>query len=69
MTINKKKRGRKATCPTCKGNHTHRKGVRHTTTLGDRELRYCTDCDRKFTLQRKGRILGTAAAKTAPKPI
>lgn len=55
MTINKRARGRKARCPYCKGFHTHRKGMRHTVELGDQPLRYCTDCERKFTLQQPGK--------------
>lgn len=47
-----KKRGRKAKCPYCGGTRTISKGVRRTVTLGDRPLRVCRDCDRKFTLQR-----------------
>jgi len=45
-----RKRGRKAKCPYCASQHTIRKGIRKTTGLGDRPLRVCRDCGRKFTV-------------------
>ena len=47
------KRGRKAKCPYCGSSRTRRKGFRKTATMGDRPLKYCNDCGRKFTLGRK----------------
>lgn len=42
-------RGRPFKCPYCGSTDTTRKGVRHTKTQGIRRLRYCTNCNRKFT--------------------
>lgn len=61
MSTTRKTRGRKALCPYCSGSNTHRKGARRTATLGDRPLRYCRDCRRKFTLQRSGEIRAAPA--------
>ena len=47
-----KKRGRKPKCIFCDSGHTISKGVRKTTTLGNRALRVCKDCGRKFTVGR-----------------
>jgi transposase-like protein len=47
-----KKRGRKPKCPYCRSGRTVSKGARRTVTLGDRPLRVCRDCGRKFTVQR-----------------
>ena len=60
MTIIRRSRGRKARCPMCGGSNTHRKGTRRTATLGNRPLRYCTDCRRKFTLHRQQRVSARA---------
>ena len=60
MTIIRRSRGRKARCPLCGGSNTHRKGTRRTATLGNRPLRYCTDCRRKFTLHRQQRLSARA---------
>ena len=60
MTIIRRSRGRKARCPLCGGSNTHRKGARRTATLGNRPLRYCTDCRRKFTLHRQQRVSARA---------
>jgi len=46
-------RGRKPKCPYCHSNRTVSKGMRRTTTIGDRPLRRCKDCGRKFTYQRR----------------
>ena len=43
------KRGRKPMCPYCRSSRTISKGVRRTTTFGNRPLRVCNDCKRKFT--------------------
>ncbi len=44
-------RGRPFKCPYagCGSSNTVSKGVRKTKTMGDRRLRYCKDCKRKFT--------------------
>ena len=44
-------RGRPFKCPYagCGSTNTVSKGVRKTKTMGDRRLRYCKDCKRKFT--------------------
>ncbi len=44
-------RGRPFKCPYagCGSTDTMSKGVRKTKTMGDRRLRYCKDCKRKFT--------------------
>ncbi len=47
-----RQRGRKARCPYCQSNRTICKGFRRTQTLGDRKLRVCRNCRRKFTLGR-----------------
>lgn len=52
MVMITRKRGRKAICPYCKSKRTHNKGIRRTSTLGERPLRFCNDCRRKFTLNR-----------------
>lgn len=46
------KRGRKPKCPYCGGTHTVSKGVRRTSTMGERPLRFCRQCRRKFTVTR-----------------
>lgn len=51
-----KKRGRKAKCPHCGSERTISKGYRKTVTLGNRPLRVCKDCRRKFTVQRSTTI-------------
>lgn len=47
-----RKRGRKPKCPYCGASRTVSKGVRRTVTLGDRPLRVCRSCGRKFTVGR-----------------
>lgn len=69
MTIMKKAPGRKACCPHCKGSNTHRKGARRTVTLGDRPLRYCTDCRRKFTLHRNTSTIRVSEVPQAMEPV
>jgi transposase-like protein len=49
-----KKRGRKQKCPYCGSFHTASKGSRRTVTMGNRPLRRCKDCGRKFTVHRRG---------------
>ena len=69
MSAIKKARGRKARCPYCGGAHTHRKGVRLTATLGDQPLRYCTDCERKFTLHPQTGRRTTRVVNPVSKPL
>ena len=49
-------RGRKPKCPYCTSTDNVRKGVRRTITLGDRSLRHCKSCQRRFTIQRAARL-------------
>lgn len=55
------KRGRKPVCPYCRSANTTSKGTRRTVTLGDRPLRFCRACKRKFTVRQRGQKLQQAA--------
>ena len=48
-----RRRGRKSRCLYCRSSRTIAKGSRKTATLGERRLRVCKDCRRKFTVGRK----------------
>ena len=61
-----RRRGRKAKCPYCNGHRTIGKGVRRTVTLGDRPLRICRDCGRKFTVRRSVAVSDVGRASAAP---
>ena len=64
-----RKRGRKAKCPYCGSGRTISKGVRRTVTLGNRPLRECRECRRRFTV---GRIVHTpvlSGERSAPRMI
>jgi len=55
-------RGRRPKCPYCASTHNIRKGVRRTLTIGERPLRLCKACGRRFTVQRAPKPKhGTAA--------
>jgi transposase-like protein len=41
--------GRPFKCPYCGSNETVSKGVRRNKTIGDRRMRRCKSCHRKFT--------------------
>ena len=47
------KRGRKPRCPYCGAQSSISKGVRKTVSMGNRKLRVCRSCGRKFTVGRK----------------
>jgi len=42
-------RGRPPICPNCGSNRSQKKGVRKTKTMGDRRIRLCKSCGKKFT--------------------
>ena len=42
-------RGRPYKCPYCNGHNTWKKGKRSNKCGGVKMIRYCKDCDRKFT--------------------
>jgi len=54
------RRGRPPKCPYCKSTATVSKGYRKTATLGNRPLRRCKACGRRFTVN-------PAKAKTKPR--
>ena len=45
--------GRPHMCPYCRATRTVSKGVRKTQTMGDRRIRLCKACGRKFTPKKK----------------
>ena len=47
-----RRRGRKAKCIWCGSGRTIGKGIRQTVTLGNRTIRLCRECGRKFTVGR-----------------
>lgn len=51
-----RKRGPKPKCIFCGSRHTISRGVRRTATIGERPLRSCRDCGRKFTAARKAAV-------------
>ena len=42
-------RGRPPICPNCGSNRSQKKGVRKTKTMGERRIRLCKSCGKKFT--------------------
>lgn len=62
-----RKRGPKPKCLFCRSRRTISRGVRRTATLGERPLRSCRDCGRKFTAARKA--TGNATPAIAEEPL
>jgi len=65
--------GRPHTCPYCRAvGKSVSKGVRRTKTMGDRRIRFCKACKRKFTPKNQKQVdpheekAGSAAAEPAP---
>ena len=52
------RRGRPPKCPYCGSSKTVSKGYRKTATLGDRPLRMCKSCKRKFTAGNRSKPAG-----------
>lgn len=62
-----RRRGRKAKCIWCGSGRTIGKGIRRTVTLGNRTIRLCRECGRRFTVGR-ARVQPAKVIEHDPKP-